>query len=176
LQSRCRAAAASERRGGPSRATVRASRPPRLCALLYRIYASTRDEELAVVPWTAEQKEAFLRMQFTLQDAHYRGNYPGASFDVLVVGGLPAGRLYVSRRPEEIRVMDIALLPEFRRRGIGERVLRDVLAEADRDGVPVSLSVAWNNPARRLYERVGFSVVADQGVYLLMVRRAATEG
>jgi ribosomal protein S18 acetylase RimI-like enzyme len=138
--------------------------------LLFRIYASTRAEELAVVPWTPEQKEAFLRMQFALQDAHYRRGYAGVSFDLLVVGGTPAGRLYVARPPGEIRLIDIALLPEYRGRGIGGRILRDLAAEGDLAGVPVRLSVVRDNPARRLYERLGFRVTGDGGVYLFMER------
>src|SRR5690348_16787850 len=80
---------------------------------LYRVYASTREEELSAVPWPPEQKEAFLRMQFSAQDKHYRAHYAGATYDVILVDGVPAGRLYVYRTPREIRVMDIALLPEF---------------------------------------------------------------
>jgi ribosomal protein S18 acetylase RimI-like enzyme len=140
--------------------------------LLFRIYASTRDEELGAVPWTPEQKEAFLRMQFAAQDAHYRRSYPDASFDLLIVGGMPAGRLCVWRAPSEVRIVDIALLPEFRRRGIGERVLRDLLAEAARTGRTVSLHVERTNPARRLYERLGFRTTADRGMYLAMECRA----
>jgi ribosomal protein S18 acetylase RimI-like enzyme len=144
--------------------------------LLYRVYASTRDEELGGVPWTAEQKEDFLRMQFRAQDQHYRLHYRGARFDLILVGGAAVGRLYVYRTSTEIRIMDIALLPRFRRRGIGERVLRDLFAEADADGTLVSIHVEVNNPARRLYERVGFQAVDDgeaSPVYILMERRAA---
>jgi ribosomal protein S18 acetylase RimI-like enzyme len=144
---------------------------------LFQVYASTRAEELAVVPWTAEQKEGFLRMQFAAQDAHYRTHYVDASFDVIRVGADLAGRLYVYRTPREIRVMDIALLPAFRGQGIGERVLRDLFAEADREERRMSIHVEHMNPARRLYERVGFHVVDDgeeNPVYLLMERPPAT--
>jgi len=146
-------------------------------SLLYRVYASTREEELAVVPWTDEQREAFLRMQFAAQDAHYRRHYEGAEFYVITVGGESAGRLYLYRMPREIRVMDIALLPDFRRRGIGERIFRDLFGEADASGQMLSIHVETNNPARRFYERLGFRAV-DTGelavAYVLMERYANT--
>ena len=140
---------------------------------LFRLYASTREQELSVLPWSGQEKEAFLRWQFAAQDTHYRARYHGASLDVLLVAGAPAGRLYVSRRPREIRLMDIALLPAFRGHGIGERVLRDLCTEADRDGKVLSMHMESNNPARRLYERLGFRVVhqAEPGVYLRLERQ-----
>jgi ribosomal protein S18 acetylase RimI-like enzyme len=146
-------------------------------ALLYRVYASTREEELALVSWTDEERDAFLRMQFAAQDTHYRRHYEGAQFSVILVGEEPAGRLYVYRTPREIRVMDVALLPAFRRRGIGERIFRDLFAEADACNQLVSIHVETYNPARRLYERLGFQPV-DSGeiaqAYVLMERYANT--
>jgi ribosomal protein S18 acetylase RimI-like enzyme len=137
------------------------------------VYASTREEELRVVPWTAAEKEAFLRMQFDAQDSHYRAHYKGATLDVILVGGVAAGRLYVYRTPSEIRVMDIAVLPEFRRRGLGERIFRDLFAEADGLGKRVTIHVEVQNAARRLYDRLGFRVI-DEGepspAYVLMER------
>jgi len=140
--------------------------------LLYRIYASTREEELAVVPWDASVKEAFLRMQFKAQDAHYRATYPNASFDLIVNGDDVLGRLYVNRGESAWRVVDIALLPEHRRGGIGTRLLGEILAEAAAAGKAVQLHVERFNPARHLYDRLGFSQIEDQGVYLLLERES----
>jgi ribosomal protein S18 acetylase RimI-like enzyme len=137
-------------------------------AFLCLVYASTRWEELEPVPWTAGQKEAFLRQQFEAQDADYRRNYDSASFDVIEVEGVPAGRLYVDRGADEIRIVDISLLPRFRGSGIGTRLLRDLLDEAAGSGKRLSIHVEKHNPALRLYERLGFVPVADRGVYLLM--------
>src|SRR5439155_13681319 len=81
-------------------------------AFLVRVYASTRAEELVPVPWSDADKAAFVAMQFEAQHAAYRSAYPHAAFDVIEVGGEPAGRLYVDRRPADIRVIDIALVPE----------------------------------------------------------------
>ena len=143
---------------------------------LFQVYASTRTEELAVVPWTPEQKEAFLRMQFEAQDRYYRQQFPDASFQVVLVDGRPAGRLYLARATDEIRIIDIALLPADRGRGVGTGLLRDVLAEGASAGKPVRIHVERFNPAIRLYERLGFVMAEDKGVYLLMewsARRAA---
>jgi GNAT superfamily N-acetyltransferase len=136
---------------------------------LFGVYRSTREEELAmVVDWTAEMKEAFVRQQFNAQHVWYQEHYEGASFDVVLVEGAPAGRLYVHRRPEEIRLVDIALLPKFRKGGIGTSILRDLLAEGEAAGKPVTIHVEIYNPAMRLYERLGFRSVEDRGVYRLM--------
>lgn len=136
--------------------------------LLFAIYASTRAEELAQVAWDDAQKEGFLRMQFDAQRKFYESEYPGAEFQIILVAGERAGRLYVHRRKQEIRIMDIALLPEFRGRGIGTMLLNDILAEGHRTSRPVTIHVESFNPARRLYARLGFRKVASNGVYHLL--------
>lgn len=140
--------------------------------LLRRVYASARADELAPVPWPEEAKTAFLDQQFDAQDVHYHTYYPDASFEVIVVDGEPAGRLYVHRSANELRVMDIALLPQFRGRGVGTGLLRDLLAEAFAAGRRVGLHVEKSNPALRLYQRLGFVVDQDKGVYLYLTWQA----
>ena len=135
---------------------------------LLHVYASTREEELAPVPWTDAQKATFIEQQFDAQDRHYRAHYAGASLDVVEWDGAPAGRLYVARWSDEIRIIDIALLPEFRGRGIGTRLLRGLLDEAARTRGRLSIHVEKHNPALRLYQRLGFVVVGDKGLHLLM--------
>lgn len=137
-------------------------------ALLYRIYASTREDEMNLVAWDAAQKEAFVRMQFTAQHSHYQQHYPDAAFDIILVNGQPAGRLYVDRWTKEIRIVDIALLPEYRNAGIGTTLLKGILEEATQAGKPVSIHVERFNPALHLYERLGFSTISENGVYYLM--------
>jgi ribosomal protein S18 acetylase RimI-like enzyme len=139
-------------------------------AFLLAVYASTREEELAAVPWDPATKDAFLRMQFAAQDGHYRQQFPGATYDVVTVDGEPAGRLYVDRGDTEIRIVDIALLPEHRGRGLGTALLAPILEE----GKTVSIHVERGNPARRLYARLGFVEVEEQGVYLLLERQVKT--
>lgn len=138
--------------------------------LLYEIYASTREEELAPLHWDAAVKEVFLRQQFRAQDAYYRATFTAASYDLIVEGDQVLGRLYVQRGERVWLVLDIALLPRHRRQGIGTRLLEQVIAEAESAGKPVQIHVEQFNPARRLYDRLGFSQVEDQGVYLLLER------
>ena len=126
------------------------------------------------MPWDDAQKDAFLRMQFDAQDAWWRENYADASFEVILVEGEPAGRLYVHRGESEIRIVDIALLPEHRGGGIGTSLLEDLLAEADAAGKSVTIHVERLNPALRLYERLGFALAEDKGVYLFLERPPRT--
>jgi GNAT superfamily N-acetyltransferase len=107
-------------------------------------------------------------MQFDAQSHDWDRNYPDASREVVLIGGEPAGRLYLDRRHDEIRIVDIALLPEHRGGGAGTALLHEVLAEAKKAGKPVGIHVERFNPARRLYERLGFVEREDRGVYLLM--------
>ena len=146
---------------------------PRDEELLFRVYASTRVEELSVVPWDDAQKEAFLRAQFAAQARWYSEHYGRASFDVVLVGGEPRGRLYVHRGESEIRIVDIALLPEHRGDGVGTALLHGLLDEADAAGKRVTIHVERFNPALRLYARLGFAVSEDKGVYLLLERLPA---
>ena len=139
---------------------------------LSRVYASTRWEELAVTDWSDGQKAQFCRQQFTAQDAHYRKHYPTAEFSVIERDGTSIGRLYVDRWPKEIRIMDITLLPEHRGEGMGTKLLRDLQEEARGAGKVLSIHVEKFNPALKLYERLGFTVREDKGVYLLMEWRA----
>jgi ribosomal protein S18 acetylase RimI-like enzyme len=137
-------------------------------AHLLAVYGSTRAEELAPLGWSDEQQAAFVESQFSAQDAYYREYYPTATFDVVLADGWLAGRLYVDRWPEEIRIVDVTLLPSWRGRGIGTRLLRQLQGEAAAGDRRLSVHVEVVNPARRLYERVGFRVVADRGLHLLM--------
>lgn len=133
---------------------------------LYTVYAAARADELAQLPdWTDIQKDEFLRSQFSLQHAHYHEHFPKARYEVICEMGRPIGRLYVDRGDTEMRIMDIALLPERRGRGIGGALIAEVLAEAEAAGLPVGLHVEAANPAKRLYERLGFRVAEDVGVY-----------
>jgi ribosomal protein S18 acetylase RimI-like enzyme len=137
-------------------------------AFLARVYAGTRDVELEPLPWSGEQKAAFLAQQFAAQSAHYERHYAHATFDVVLVDGEPAGRLIVTRSEAAVHVVDIALLPEHRRRGIGTRLLGALIAEAgDR---PLTIHVELGNPARSLYERLGFVPVSEHGIHVLMER------
>ena len=135
---------------------------------LRRVYASTRADELAMVPWPEAHKAAFLQMQFDAQRRYYEERFPAAQRSIVLHEGQPAGRLYVDRRDGEIRVIDIALLPAHRGAGIGTALMRAILDEAAQAGKLVRIHVEQQNPALRLYQRLGFARVETQGVYVLM--------
>ena len=136
---------------------------------LLRLYRSTREDELAmIVDWSDEQKDWFILMQFNAQHAWYQEHYVGATFDLILVDGVPAGRLYVHHREREIRLVDISFLPEFRNRGFGTNLLRNLLAEAEAAGKPLTIHVEKFNPAMRLYQRLGFTRIDETGPYDLM--------
>ena len=135
---------------------------------LYRVYASTRAEELARTDWTPADKQTFLRMQFEAQRRYYSEHFADAAFQIVEIDGQPAGRLYLDRRADELRIIDIALLPEFRGAGVGGQLMRDILDEGLRANLQVRIHVEHENPAMRLYERIGFQRIEQQGVYYLM--------
>ena len=138
---------------------------------LYGLYASTRADEMAMLTqWSDEEKENFVQMQFKAQHQHYQEHFRHAAFDLILVDGEPIGRLYVDRREDEHRVVDITLSPEHCGKGIGGRIMRDVLDEAATANKMVRIHVEKNNVAMRLYERLGFKQVEDTGVYYLMER------
>jgi ribosomal protein S18 acetylase RimI-like enzyme len=135
---------------------------------LARLYASTRAEELVPVPWTEEAKAAFLLMQFQAQHDHYQTHYTGADWLLVELAAEPVGRLYIARWAREHRLIDIALLPKFCGRGLGTALLRDLMDEALAAGKALTIHVEKNNPAMRLYRRLGFVPVGEHGVYDLM--------
>src|SRR5258708_26406383 len=125
-------------------------------AFLYKVYASTRLEELALMDWDEEQREAFLTMQFNAQHKYYQAEYADAVYQIILLEGEQIGRLYLLRGKDEFLIIDIAILPEYRSRGIGSTLLKDILAEAEAARLPVHIHVEQHNPALRLYTRLGF--------------------
>ncbi|MBB4634671.1 GNAT family N-acetyltransferase [Longimicrobium terrae] len=140
---------------------------------LLALYATTREEELKQVDWTPEQKAAFVHQQFHAQHQFWRENYSDTSWDLIVRDGEPVGRLYVARWPGDIRIVDIALVPALRGGGLGTELIRALFSEGDASGRKVSIHVEIFNPARRLYERLGFVQAEVRGVYLRMERAPA---
>jgi len=136
---------------------------------LFGVYASTRADEMAAWGWNAAQQEAFLRMQFTTQSLSYRAQFPDADHRIIMLEDQPVGRILVARTDKEVLLVDIALLPERRSAGIGTSLIRELQAEATQAEIPVRLHVLKTNAAAsRLYERLGFSSVGDDGIYLEM--------
>jgi GNAT superfamily N-acetyltransferase len=137
----------------------------------FQVYASTRADEMALVGWANEQKQAFLWMQFNAQRTHYQTHYPKAEYSIIQRNGIDIGRLIVERSKDPLILMDIALLPEYRGMGIGTTLIKDLMAEAAGKGWSVSLHVEFFNPAFNLYTRLGFVKIAEQDVYYKMLWR-----
>jgi|ERR1043165_1204535 GNAT superfamily N-acetyltransferase len=142
---------------------------------LIEVYASTRAEELALVPWTSEQQQMFIHAQFAAQKQHYAQKYPAATHDIIVVEGRAVGRLYVARLDQEIRIVDITVLPAERNSGIGSYLIEQILDEAKSAGKVTRIYVEEFNPSLRLFKRLGFSVSAQHGMHLLLECSPATQ-
>jgi ribosomal protein S18 acetylase RimI-like enzyme len=135
---------------------------------LFQLYASTRVEELALVNWDAAQEQSFLQMQFDAQRRSYGHEFPGALCQIVLHDDASAGRLVVDHSEERILIVDIALLPEYRSTGIGTNLIRALQREAEESGRPLVLYVEGFNPALLLYERLGFTKIAQDGLYWRM--------
>jgi ribosomal protein S18 acetylase RimI-like enzyme len=135
---------------------------------LERLYASTRAEELMLVDWDDARKASFCSQQFAAQRGWYKESYPAAEWGIVEVDGTPAGRLYVEERADEIRIVDVALVPEARGRGLGGALVARVLERGRAAGKPVTIHVERFNRALALYERLGFRLREDRGVHLFL--------
>jgi ribosomal protein S18 acetylase RimI-like enzyme len=144
---------------------------------LLRVYASTREEELAQVLWDEGQKDAFLRQQSAAQRREYDAHYPDARYDVILLEGNPVGRIWVGRSDAEIHLLDIALLGEAQNLGVGTALLHALVEESERTNKRLTHTVfIQNTDALRFYQRLGFVVVEDIGAYLMMERRPRSDG
>ena len=133
---------------------------------LLAVYESTRADELAQAEWAEGQKEMFLRWQFDLQRKEYETRFPDADYRVIVIDRQPAGRIWTGADDEQIRLLDIALLPEFQNRGVGTALLEELKSEAQSAGKALRHMVfVLNNNADRFYERLGFKQIEDFGAY-----------
>lgn len=136
---------------------------------LTSVYGSTREQELAMTPWTVEQREAFIRFQYTAQLAHYQTEYPRAEQSVILLGDSRVGRIYVDRRESEIHILDITLLTQYRGQGIGTPILQQVMDEAAQAGKSVSINLDSFNQSHQLFARLGFKPTETTGFHTLYV-------
>lgn len=141
---------------------------------LQSVYRSSREHELSLVPWTEQEKTRFIEQQFGAQHAYYQEHFKDASFDLVIIHGKQAGRLYLDERNDEFRILDIALLPGFRGQGWGSKILAEIQRLAKIKGKRVGIHVEKNNPAMTLYLRMGFENREDKGVYQFMVWEPVT--
>ena len=135
---------------------------------LLQVYSSTRQEEVAAWGWSPAQQLSFLGMQYEIRKRGYAAAYPSAETSIVLVGDAPAGSMIISRGSGEIRLVDIALLPEFRNRGIGENLIRRLISEAARLQSSVRLSVLRGNRAAHLYGKLGFATTGGDEMYCEM--------
>jgi GNAT superfamily N-acetyltransferase len=143
---------------------------------LLDLYLATRAAEFSALGWGPEAQRALLEQQYRAREAGWATSAPGADDQVITLDDHPVGRLVLDRRPTGIRVVDVAVVPAQQGRGIGSVVLRRVLEEADAARLPVTLHVVTTNPALRLYERLGFVPVDEDGVRVLMERPSPEPG
>lgn len=140
---------------------------------LLSVYASTREEELSQAEWAEGQKEMFLRWQFDTQRREYSARFPDADYHVILIDERPAGRIWVGSDEEQIRLLDIALLPEFQNRGVGTALLHRLMDQAATAGKALRHMVFMlNSDAHRFYERLGFKIIDDLGAYRHMEWRS----
>ena len=135
---------------------------------LLSVYAGTRAQELSLVPWTTDQKDEFVRMQFAAQKRHYPAQHPQAGHDIICADQTPVGRIYLDRSGEKFHILDITVLPQHRNAGIGSFLLRQLMDEAGKAGKPVTIYVENYNPSLRLFTRLGFQRVEENGFQLLL--------
>lgn len=134
---------------------------------LIELYASTRTAEMAIVPWSDDQKRTFLKMQFEAQDRYYRERYPNASFEIIKLNGRSVGRLYQAQLADEIRIIDIAFLPEHFDQDIFIELLREILRKGERDGKAVRIYLEDSDATTEIFINLGFQKIDRHGIYFL---------
>jgi ribosomal protein S18 acetylase RimI-like enzyme len=142
---------------------------------LFELYAAVREAELALTPWTRDQKHAFLEMQFNAQTAGYRATHPGAAHEIICSGGRAVGRIYWSQGLDCVHILDITVTPPARNSGIGSSVLRNILDAADLERKSVTIYVETYNPSLRLFNRLGFHAISQDDFLLLLERPPAQQ-
>ena len=137
---------------------------------LKKLYRTTREQELILTDWTEEQKESFIEFQFNAQHSHYSNSYDNIEFKIILHSNKPIGRLYLWETEHQLRIVDIALMPESTGKGIGTKILSSLIQQSEQSGKKLNIHVEYYNPALRLYERLGFEKTDDTGMYFFMER------
>jgi GNAT superfamily N-acetyltransferase len=137
---------------------------------LCKVYISSREEEIGIRDWEEKERTEFLQSQFNMQHTYYMKSYKNPSFDIVLLGNVPIGRLYVERNEKEIRIIDISLLKEYRGFGIGRELINCLIEESKNKNIELTLHVEYYNFAKQWYERIGFKQHEENGVYIFMIR------
>lgn len=136
-----------------------------------KVYRSTRENELSLTNWSEEQKYHFILIQLMAQLSHYKNSFKDATYQIILYKNQPAGRLYLWESETEIRVIDISLLPRFQGKGIGTKILKDIIKSSEAKNKMVTLHIIPGNPARKLYDKLGFIHIRDTGIHQYMERK-----
>lgn len=131
---------------------------------LQDVYATTR-EDVNLVPWDENLKREFILMQYRAQKAHYAEYYPRSDHYIILFDGRPAGRYWIDYGREDVRFVDMAVLPEFRGQGIGTVLFKDALKHAREMGLPAILHVIKGHRSIPMYKRMGFRFAGDNGAH-----------
>ena|SRR5687767_6288419 len=139
-------------------------------AFIEAVYRTTREAELNLTSWSEHQKSAFISMQSAAQLTEYKTKFPGARFQVIIYNKKDAGRFFTCETENEIRLLDITLLPEFTGKGIGTNLLHRLIQRSNKVQKKIALHVIASNPALKLYQRLGFVQIKRDGFYYHMER------
>lgn len=142
---------------------------------LFRLYADVRGPEIASWGWPAAESQSFLRMQFEAQRRSYQAAYANSRHEIISIEHTPVGRRLVASAPGDMRLVDIALLSSYRNRGIGRSLVQQLIDECRANGLLLQLQVLQGNPARGLYERMGFEETSSDAMYIQMACSPTTE-
>jgi ribosomal protein S18 acetylase RimI-like enzyme len=137
---------------------------------LFSVYKAIADDEFRLAIPDENQRAALLDVQYRIRQQQYGTVYGGADSQIILLDQSPVGRLLIHRQREAWTLVDIAILPAYQNQGIGSRVLDWTLREAASSNVPLRLHVRSASPARRLYERLGFVEIGNDGVHSAMER------
>ena len=141
----------------------------------YRLFCDSREPEFALLAPAAFAQ--LMTQQFHAQTLSYLGLFPQARFDIIELSREPIGRIVVDRPGTVVHLVDQAIVPPWRGRGVGTAIVRALMDEARASGVPVRVEVASEtDPALRLYRRLGFAPVETASLFLRLEWRPTVKG
>ena len=137
-------------------------------SFLLELYKSSRGDDLRGLGWDEQRISEFLGMQYEAQQNFYDSDYHDAADELILLKDKPIGRLMIESRPHEIRCIDLALLPEYRERGLGTGIIQKLQEKAKRERKPLRLQVIRFSRAVNLFDRLGFVRTSETGTHFQM--------